>query len=116
MPAPGIEVICSMEWTIGGAPGIDMSGSACVCEVDIVATRTDSTHLRVTFARPVRLTPWLTALANWSVRDSLGVAPVLTVRSISAENVAAPTYVDLLTDEQRTGINYIVEAYTLEAA
>lgn len=115
MPGPGIEIPTTVSFTIGGAPGIDASGGICACDIALSVTRTDSTHLRVTFSRAVRFTPWVTSLLNWSVRDRLGIAPALTVRAISPQNTTAPSYVDLTTAEQRSGVSYIVEAYVLEA-
>ena len=94
---------------------LDISGGSCPCDLILTLTRTSSTSFRVSFDRPVVNNPYLTIPANWSVRDEAGVAPPLQVISVTPEGVGAPSYIDLVTSEQRTGVQYIAEAYILEA-
>lgn len=95
---------------------LDISGGNCPCDVNLTLSRIDERTLRVTFSQAVELNPYLTAPINYRVFDEALVAPDLIIYSIAAEAVAQPTFIDLTTDEQRTGITYRVLAYILERA
>lgn len=114
---PVVEYPDTIDTTAVASAVVDITGVApCPCDVELTVTRIDETTVRVTFDRAVLSSPWLTAPINWRVYDPLAVAPDLLVYSIAPEAVASPSYVDLTTDEQRTGVDYAAEAYRLEAA
>lgn len=68
------------------------------------------TSIRVSFVDP--------AVDNDALRsaDSYKITPVRNVFSVTPENVAEPTYVDLEIDEQKTGVTYTLELQRLEKA
>lgn len=68
------------------------------------------TQLRVIFNCPALDTPALRAVVNYSI------SPSLTIYSVTPEAVVSPTYVDLLVDEQKTGVTYTLTMYTGEPA
>jgi hypothetical protein len=95
---------------------VDIVGGFCPCDIGLTLSRTDATHMRLTFSAPVELNPYLSAPVNWRIYDQAGVAPDLIIYSIAPEAVAEPTYIDFTTSEQRTGVNYVAHAYILEIA
>ncbi len=58
------------------------------------------------------------AIDNQALRslDNYVITPTLNVYSVTPEAVATPTYVDLVIDEQKTGVDYDVELQRIEAA
>lgn len=86
------------------------AGAAPVDALTINVVRIDSTHIRIEFSAPVVSNPAMLQLGNYATQ------PQLEVRSVLPEPVSDPTYVILETSEQRTGINYAVFVYRIEAA
>jgi hypothetical protein len=78
--------------------------------------RLSSTRIRVHFTVPVVNNAFLTAAPCYVIEDSSHVAPARVVSLVEPENVASPTYVDLIMDEQRSGITYEATVSTLTAA
>lgn len=115
----------ALSYTIVGTSALDSwppsfgfaGAMACDCpDVEISLARTSSTTFRATFSWPVLDTPDLTLIGNYRMRDDAGLAPDLAIHSVVAEDVASPTYIDLETDEQRTGVDYVLDRFTLERA
>ena len=114
---PTIEEVNPVDLNeVVAAAVVDVVGGFCPCNLILTLTRTSSTSFRVTFSAPVENNPWLSQAGNWAVRDTNGVAPTLQVISSTPQAIANPTYVDLVTSEQRTGVNYEAEAFILETA
>ena len=114
---PTIEEINPVNLNeVVAAAVVDVVGGFCPCNLVLTLSRTDATHMRLTFSAPVELNPFLTAIINWRIYDVLDVAPDLEIFAIAAEGVAAPTYIDFTTSEQRSGVGYVAEAYILETA
>lgn len=74
-------------------------------------TPTSPTTVRVVFTLPVKRNPALEIPGNYIITPTLGV------KSVTPENIANPTYVDLLVDEMKDGENYTIDIHnTIEAA
>ena len=70
----------------------------------------DETTIRVTFPEPAKNNAALIQPGNYVI------SPTLTVYSVTPEAVALPNYVDLVIDEQTTGVVYEVEVQGIEKA
>lgn len=78
--------------------------------------RLSSTRVRVHFTVPVVNNAFLTAAPCYIIEDSNHVAPARVVSSVEPEDAVSPTYVDLVMDEQRSGVTYEATVSTLTAA
>ena len=83
-----------------------LSASVSISSITVLSP----TLLRVRFSVPVVDTPALSAIVNYAI------SPALTIYSVTPEAVVKPNYVDLVVDEQETGVAYTLTMYTGEAA